>query len=66
MSKIIENRLKKLENSQRKMNYRPMPLSWFYGEPLPPDFHTNEKYIFDPKKTLSDLYAGFRNGDHAT
>ncbi|MHB1333209.1 MAG: hypothetical protein ACYCY1_11480 [Sulfuriferula sp.] len=59
MSKSIESRIVALEaakNAQTK-GHRPFPLSYFYGEPLPADFHTSDKYIQRGFLTLEDFYA---------
>ena len=58
----LEQRIAALE--QRIVNnkeWRPRPLSFFYGEPLPDDFYTNPKYIQNPgeKRTLADFYAEY-------
>jgi hypothetical protein len=55
----LEQRLTALENATTKNEHRPMPLSYFYGEPLPVDFYTNKKYIYvrDKPRTIVDFYG---------
>jgi len=60
MSKSIESRIVALEaakNARTNKGYRPFPLSYFYGEPLPADFRTNAKYIQRGFLTLGAFYA---------
>ncbi len=50
-------RLAKLETATQKNEFRPLPLSCLYGDPLPDDFHTNPKYIRPVDGVLSDFYS---------
>lgn len=40
----IKQRITALENKADKKSFRPLPLSYFYGESLPSDFYTNPIY----------------------
>ncbi len=66
MSKSIESRIAALEAAKKVNNkgYRPFPLSYFYGEPLPADFHTSDKYIQRGFLTLADFYAPIERHPH--
>ena len=58
----LEQRIAALEQRiGTKDEWRPRPLSFLYGEPLPDDFYTNPKYIRKPgeKRTLADFYAEY-------
>jgi hypothetical protein len=56
MSKLLD-RIAALEKAApNKKGYRPLPLGYFYGEPLPPDFYTNDKYIQRSVAPLADFY----------
>ena len=57
MSKVFKDRIAALENAApNRKGYRPLPLGYFYGEPLPPDFYTSDKYIQRSVATLADFY----------
>ena len=57
MSKLLE-RIARLENAApNKKGYRPLPLGYFYGEPLPPDFYTSDKYIQRGGASMVDFFT---------
>ena len=47
--------LEKAENNKKV--FRPMPISYFYGEPLPADFDTNPIYAKSELPTIVEFYA---------
>lgn len=54
----IKTRIAALEKTTTKHDDRQLPLSFFYGEPLPDDFYTNPKYKRVGKSlTLADFYG---------
>lgn len=54
----LEQRIKALETTAtRKRGFRPKPLSYFYGEPLPADFYTSDAYLKKLPRTLKDFYG---------
>jgi len=52
----IKQRIAALENNVDKKSFRPLPLSYFYGESLPPDFYTNPKYAQNKVLGIEEFY----------
>ena len=53
----IEQRILALEGTVNKVDDRPLPRRYFYGEPLPADFYTNPQYASNKPRTRDEFYG---------
>ena len=54
----IKQRITYLENTGiNKEGFRPMPISYFYGESLPADFYTSPVYVKSKVPSIGEFYA---------
>lgn len=52
----LEQRIASLEGAVTESDYRPLPLGYFYSEPLAPDFYTNEAYVKQRGTPRAEFY----------
>ena len=54
----IKQRITYLENTGiNKEGFRPMPISYFYGESLPADFYTSPLYLKSKLPRIEEFYT---------
>ena len=59
--KSVKKRITFLENTGiNKEGFRPMPISYFYGEPLPADFYTKPVYVKTKVPSIEEFYAEYK------
>jgi hypothetical protein len=56
----FEKRITFLEKAENKKVFRPMSISYFYGESLPADFYTNPIYLKSKVPSIDEFYTGYK------
>ena len=59
--KAFSQRITFLESiGNNKKVFRPMPISYFYGESLPADFYTSPVYLKTKVPSIEEFYAEYK------